>query len=390
LKFTAQTLLADTVWDAENRRIIVKKILVKVTSIRYNSYADYTRVAIDLNAPTNYKVDKLQDPERILLTLYNTSLGVEEGLTPVSDPRFIKYIRAKSSDSTVQVTLDLKRPADYATFTLKKPDRIVVDVKQPPAILVRKEGEREEEVRKETEEEVVAPIKDEIVIVIDPGHGGHDPGAIGPTKLKEKDVVLDVAKRLKNLFKNDKKVKVFLTREGDVFIPLPNRTAFANKKQADIFISIHANAAYSSYAKGIETYYLDKATNKHALEVAMRENAWGFEIMDKAFADETNSLIEAILQDMVMTYKMDESKDLTRYMQTSMTKGLKLIDRKVKGAPFLVLRGTLMPAILVEIAFISNPAEEKLLKTASFRQKVAQSLYQGIKSYVKATKGSWD
>jgi N-acetylmuramoyl-L-alanine amidase len=217
-------------------------------------------------------------------------------------------------------------------------------------------------------------------IVVDPGHGGHDTGTIGPDGLMEKDLVLDVAQRLGKLLEVQLGADVIYTRDDDTFIPLETRTAIANQNQADLFISVHANSSRDSSARGVETYYLNFTSDPGALDVAARENAVS-----------QNSIHE--LQDLVkkitLRDKIDESRELASDVETSLalglsSKNLSMRNRGVKKAPFIVLIGANMPSILAEISFLSNPADEKKLKTGEYRQKIAESLYKGISKYVSS------
>jgi N-acetylmuramoyl-L-alanine amidase len=215
-------------------------------------------------------------------------------------------------------------------------------------------------------------------IVIDPGHGGHDTGTIGPTGEMEKDVVLDVGLRLAKLLEQDAGSEVLMTRRDDTFIPLEERTAVANEKAADLFISIHANASRDEDARGIETYYLNFSSNPEALEVAARENA-----TSQQSVHELRDLIKKI----ALTEKVEESRDFATEVQREVHSrlvkaGNKQKDRGVKKAPFVVLIGANMPSILAEISFLTNPKDERLLKQPEYRQKIAQALYQGVIHYV--------
>jgi len=215
-------------------------------------------------------------------------------------------------------------------------------------------------------------------IVIDPGHGGHDTGTIGPTGLREKDVVLDVGLRLKKLLERKARCDVVMTRSNDTFIPLEERTAIANEKAADLFISIHANASRDRSARGIETYYLNFTSSPDALEVAARENATSQESVHQ---------LQDLVQKIAMTEKIEESEEFARqlqkdiYQRTSQLSG-KQRDRGVKKAPFVVLIGANMPSVLAEISFLTNPSDEKSLRRPDYRQKIAEALYQGILDYV--------
>jgi N-acetylmuramoyl-L-alanine amidase len=220
-------------------------------------------------------------------------------------------------------------------------------------------------------------------IVVDAGHGGHDTGTIGPDGLMEKDLVLDVALRLGRMLETKLGAEVIYTRNDDTFIPLETRTAIANQHQADLFISVHANSSRDARARGVETYYLNFTSDPEALEVAARENAVS-----------QNSVFE--LQDLVkkiaLKEKIEESREFAADVQKALHAGLStknsaMRDRGVKKAPFVVLIGANMPSILAEISFVSNPSDEKKLKTADHRQKIADSLFKGVSRYASGLSG---
>jgi N-acetylmuramoyl-L-alanine amidase len=215
-------------------------------------------------------------------------------------------------------------------------------------------------------------------IVIDPGHGGHDPGTIGRGGLQEKDLVLDVALRLERLIRQRLGLDVVMTRRSDVFIPLEERTAIANAKDADLFLSIHVNSSRTPRAAGVETYYLSFAVDSHAEEVAARENA-----ISPATLKDLSGLVRAIMQNS----KIEESRDFATDVQTAMISTLRpsnrvIEDRGVRRAPFYVLLGANMPSILAEIAFVSHREEERLLRSSSYRDSVAQGLLRGVQGYL--------
>ncbi len=215
-------------------------------------------------------------------------------------------------------------------------------------------------------------------IVIDPGHGGHDTGTIGPTGLREKDIVLDVALRLKKLLARAAGSDIVLTRSTDVFIPLEERTAIANEKAADLLLSVHANASRDRSARGVETYYLNLTSSPDALEVAARENAT---------TQESVHQLQDLIKKIALTEKIEESHEFARQVQrhvhSSLVKaGGEQRDRGVKKAPFVVLIGANMPSILAEISFLTNPRDERLLKRGEYRQRIAEALYQGINRYM--------
>jgi N-acetylmuramoyl-L-alanine amidase len=214
-------------------------------------------------------------------------------------------------------------------------------------------------------------------IVIDPGHGGHDPGSIGPGGLQEKDLVLDVARRLAERVERELGAEVVLTRSTDVFIPLEERTAIANSRGADLFLSIHANSSRSRKARGIETYFLNFAADPHAEEVAARENS-----ISQATLKDLQNLVKAI----TLNSKIDESRDFASSVHEALMSGFREpgLDRGVRTAPFYVLIGANMPSVLAEIAFISHPQDERLLKQSKQRQKIADGLLLGVRRYLEA------
>jgi N-acetylmuramoyl-L-alanine amidase len=220
-------------------------------------------------------------------------------------------------------------------------------------------------------------------IVIDPGHGGHDTGTIGPNGLQEKDLVLDVAKRLGRLLETRLGAEVIYTRKDDTFIPLETRTAIANQEQADLFISIHANSSHDPDARGIETYYLNFTSSPDALEVAARENA---------VSESSIHQLQDLVKKIALKEKIEESREFASDVQGSLYRGLSahnvgLRDRGVKKAPFIVLIGANMPSILAEISFVSNPQDERKLETAEYRQRIAESLYRGVSKYTGGLSG---
>ena len=220
-------------------------------------------------------------------------------------------------------------------------------------------------------------------IVIDPGHGGHDTGTIGPTGLCEKDLVLDVAIRLKKLLEAKTGAEVILTRADDTFIPLEERTAIANEKAADLFISVHANASRDHRARGIETYYLNFTSNPEALEVAARENATTQESVHE---------LQDLIKKIALTEKIEESQDFATQIQREIYARLRKFsgeqkNRGIKKAPFVVLIGANMPSVLAEISFLTNPQDERLLKRPEHRERIADALYRGITRYVNGLGG---
>jgi N-acetylmuramoyl-L-alanine amidase len=220
-------------------------------------------------------------------------------------------------------------------------------------------------------------------IVIDPGHGGHDTGTIGPNGFTEKDLVLDVSLRLGKLLESKMGADVVYTRDDDTFVPLESRTAVANQEQADLFLSIHANSSRDRGARGVETYYLNFTSSEDALEVAARENA----VSEKSIHE-----LQDLVKKIALKDKIEESREFASEVQTALYAGISkknagLRNRGVKKAPFVVLIGANMPSILAEISFLSNGTDERKLRTPEYRQKIAEAIYKGVAKYVDGLSG---
>jgi N-acetylmuramoyl-L-alanine amidase len=333
-----------------------------LTAIRYWSYPDYTRVVIDLSDSTEFTRHRLAGPDRIFFDIKGCRLGQDLQKKISIGNGMLKSVRASQfNKETVRVVLDLGKIRDYRAISMEDPSRLVIDIYGHPLRSARK------------------------VIVIDPGHGGHDPGAIGPDNLCEKDVVLDIALKLKKILSADPDIKVYLTRDKDVFIPLEERTAIANSKNADLFVSIHANASTSREAKGIETYFLNWTDNEEAMKVAARENQISLKNMKKM--NKGNDVLGVMLGDLERENKRDESLLLANYIQKTLVDELSrnykgVVDLSTKWAPFYVLLGAEMPSVLVEVSFISNPHEARLLSRKAYREDLAKSIADGIDKYM--------
>ena len=339
---------------------------IEVSDIRYWSYPEYTRVVISLSDHADYAENRLSRPDRLYVDLKDSVLKNNDIQKAISVGNgMLRAVRAgQFSENTVRIVLDLDKMNNYKVFTLEDPDRLVIDIYGKKQLTLLKKR-----------------------IVLDPGHGGHDPGAVGPKNLYEKDVVLDIALKLKNILAQDKNLEVFLTRETDVFIPLEQRTAIANSKSADLFISIHANASPRRDAKGVETYLLNWTNDEEAMKVAARENAISLKKMKKMNAG--RDILDIMLSDLKRDNKRDESLKLANLVQQDMVSGLNknyghIVDLGVKQALFYVLFGAQMPSVLVEVSFISNPLEEKLLAKDSYRVELAQSIASGVNKYMSA------
>jgi N-acetylmuramoyl-L-alanine amidase len=350
--------------------LVIASGRIEVKGIRYWSSPDYTRIVVDLSDPIEFSKNRLSNPDRLFFDLKDTTMAKDiETKLPIGDG-ILKAVRAgQFKPDTVRVVLDLENISDFNTFMLDSPARLVIDVygtgremKKPEAVLAKRR------------------------IIIDPGHGGHDPGAVGYKGLYEKDVVLDIALKLKKLLLSDPLNEVFLTRETDVFIPLEERTVIANKKNADLFVSIHANASPKRKTRGIETYLLNWTNDVEAMRVAARENAISLKKMKEM--QKKMDILEIIKSDLVRENKRDESIKLAHYIQKSMVSTLnngnnnkEILDLGVKQALFYVLFGARMPSVLVEVSFISNPEEEKLLSQESYRIQIAKAIAEGLNKF---------
>ena len=431
-----------------------------VDNIRYWEAQNSVRVVVDVGGDVTLTQGEAKDPDRVFIDvtparLNSALLGkqwpVKSGL--------LQQIRVGQYDmSTVRVVLDLGTIGRVTSFTLRDPDRLIIDVlgkeamnvaapaasapapnsnnaaaastasatladpvTTPPPVksannttanAVKKTGDTKAATGPTTtasapaaapalppppavDPKVIVPAKAtnsgtrSLVrslglklsrVVIDAGHGGHDTGTIGPGGYTEKELVLDVASRLKTLVENELGAEVVMTRSDDTFVPLESRTAIANQQEADLFISIHANSSTVRSVHGVETYYLNFTSSREALETASRENA---------SSDKTIHQLQDLVKKIMLQDKVDESRELAQHIERALyaRKGSG-VDRGVKRAPFVVLIGANMPSILAEICFISNPQDEKSVKTPENRQAIAESLFAGVKSYAESLSGT--
>jgi N-acetylmuramoyl-L-alanine amidase len=373
-----------------------------VRDIRYWSHPGYTRVIIDVDDEVQYRFGPLHNPDRLYVDLIGAQLAPRlRGQSLVVSDRLLTGIRGgQNQPDVVRVVLDLKMLRDYHVFTMSNPYRLVIDLKgtgngasgpaplPPPASASSAprptvgEGLGVYGNPPATPRALSSPRAPPWHVVIDAGHGGKDAGAIGPSGLMEKHVVLDIARQLRALLQQGPQWRVTLTRDTDVFIPLEERTAIANAKAADLFVSIHANAAERPDAHGIETYFLDLTSDEQSLRVAARENAT---TLSKV------SGLQLILRDLQLTSKRNESSLLAGSVQQALVQplsgGKAGRDLGVKHAPFVVLIGAEMPSILVETGFISNPAEERLLADQKYRGQAARAIFEGIAEYFAGANG---
>lgn len=367
---------------------------VTVTNLRFWSNPNYTRVVIDADKEASYyhhllkKDPSINKPQRLYVDLSNSRLGEQiRKSIPIHDDLLIDARAGQYTTDSVRVVVDIKSFETYKIFSLKDPFRIVIDVwgtraakapqVQPPAGTVKKGGKIPPG---SLAKQLALGVRR---VVIDPGHGGRDYGAPGYLRgVHEKKVALQIARKLAKKIRKELKLEVILTRNGDRFLTLEERTAFANTKNADLFISIHTNASRDRRAYGIETYFLNLATDEEAIRVAAMENATS----TKNISD-----LQKILFDLMQNAKINESSRLAGFVQSAMIGHLKnkryvrVKSKGVKQAPFYVLLGAQMPSILIETAFISNARECKRLVDPKFQERIAEGIVKGIRGYIKAT-----
>ena len=357
-------------------------------TIRHWSSDDYSRVVLDLNAQATYK-DMLLKPDpsidkpfyRLVVDVHNSQLGeeVQEKLS-INDGILRRVRTGQYRPDQTRVVLDVNSLDTYRIFSLENPDRVVVDVYAAQASpQEHKSRQALAEAAKADGKTISGNLIEQLgldiqTIMIDPGHGGKDPGAVCSGVL-EKDINLRLAKILGKILKK-KGYNVLYTRTSDTFLPLEERTAMANAKSTDLFLSLHVNAHNSSKVHGLEIYYLNLANSKEAVRVAARENS----VSAKKISD-----LQLILSDLMLNSKIEESENLAQKVLGDTLdysrKFYKVNDHGVRRAPFYVLMGAQMPAILVELGYITNPTERKRLQNYAYLKRMAWGIAQGVRSY---------
>ena len=381
--------------DKNKRETAEKKQLVLVKDIRHWSTPSYTRVVVDLGSQVIYREHllkrdpSLRKPRRLFVDLLNARISKDmESSIPIKDG-LLRMARAGQYDkSTVRVVLDIDNMESYKIFHLYDPFRIVVDVRgkerlSKPEKRIAAKKAPDQPRRSKTDEKGISLAKQLGLgvkrIIIDPGHGGKDPGALGKNGIREKDVMLKLAKILADRVRNDLKCEAILTRASDTFLPLEDRTAIANTKKGDLFISLHTNAHRDRRVSGIETYILNIALDEHAMNLAARENATS----TKNIGD-----LQMILNDLMLNTKINESGRLAQFVHNGLMKELhkgykRVNNRGVRQAPFYVLIGAEMPAVLVEVGYITNQTENGRLCSTDYLNRTADGIVKGIGSYIQ-------
>jgi N-acetylmuramoyl-L-alanine amidase len=335
--------------------------------LRHRSYPSFTRVVLETSGPVSYRVETDGAREtRIRVTGLlgdARAVDVRDGLVET-----VRLERARG-DVVVRVIFD-GAIGELRANTLIDPHRLVLDFMRP--------GGAPDRAGRAT----TAPLR---TMVLDAGHGGHDPGATGPSGLMEKELVLDVTRRVAKLVADQLGIKVLLSRDGDHFVTLRDRTSYANRAEADVFVSIHANAHREAASEGVETYFLSsEATDNASRQVAALENS--VVQLEKPTAGGRANVVKTILWDLAQSEFQEESSRLAEIVQDSMTKSLRIPSRGVKQAGFYVLGGAAMPAILIEIGFVTNPKEERKLRESRYRDEIARAIAAGLAEYKRA----WD
>lgn len=367
---------------------------VQVTGLRFLSSKHYTRVMLDLSQDAKYEVRRLKEdaakgiPPRIYIDISGARLAMtSKEPVPVEDGLLRQVRVGQYSAEVVRVVLDMMSLRDHKAFILPDPHRLVIDLQGQTA--AETTVVREEPAKAERSARPGAPVKNKKAslplgnsaairkIVLDPGHGGKDPGAIGVGGVMEKDVVLSIAKKLAVKLRNEMGVQVVLTRKDDRFVALEDRTYIANAEDADLFISLHMNASPNAEARGIETYYLNNTTDEAAMRLAARENG---------SARKNVSDLQFILSDMTQNMKLEDSVTLAHRLQQSMVGGMskalgEVRDLGVKTALFYVLVGARMPSVLVEMSFVTHRVEGSAMSREAGQDAMVNSLFDGIQKY---------
>jgi N-acetylmuramoyl-L-alanine amidase len=357
---------------------------IEVYNLRYHTHPSFTRIVLDIGKLREYYFSQLASPDRIYVDIYQAKLNpLLHGKSFVCDAGYLDRIRiAQKNTSTVRLAVDLNfaKIKRHHVWHLRDPFRIVIDIypvdTTPPET-------------PSTPPQPAKPVKEGYSmvrqlglgiqrIVIDPGHGGKDPGCIGRNGLQEKTVVLDVCKELKKLLEAEKNLEVILTRETDIFLPVENRPVIANQKRADLYISVHANSFPNKKRSGVQTFYLNFSHDSSVNAIAAQENAT---------STKSISEMKDIITKIAQNSKIVESKELAEIIQDNIVRTLSknyknVKDLGVKGGPFWVLIGGEMPSILVEISHLSNNKEAERLKSPQYRRYVARGIYGGIKNYM--------
>ena len=364
-----------------------------ITGVRFLSWKSYTRVMLELSRQAKYEVRRLEAnsakglPARVYVDLTGARMGAASKDPIAVDDGLLRQVRiGQYSHDVVRVVLDMNNLGSHNAFVLPDPYRLVIDIygqkgltngASQAAPARSDEPPRRAALRGAKPPPAVPAVNGLRKIVLDPGHGGKDPGAIGRDGIAEKDIVLSIAKKLARKLTTEMGVQVVLTRNDDRYVALEDRTATANAEDADLFISLHMNASPKTDAKGVETYYLDNTTDEAAIRLAARENGT---------SRRNISDLQFILSDMTQNMKLEDSITLAHRLQGSMVGGMTKVmsdvkDLGVKKALFYVLVGARMPSVLVEMFFITNRGEGRAMSRENHQDAMVEALYEGIEKF---------
>ncbi len=341
----------------------------EVDGMRLWSGPEHTRVVFDLSGQANYKLFELDNPPRVVIDMPDSQLNTR---LQVKKNKDIKKVRYSNKDGQLRIVLDLHKKSSNKSFLLKPTDkyghRLVVDVSQPKAKV-------EKTVAKVTQK------NRDVIIAIDAGHGGEDPGAIGPSGTYEKNVVLKIANELAKAINAEKGMKALLIREGDYYIKHRKRFEKARDHNADLFVSVHADAFHNRKVHGASVYTLSQrgASSEAAKWLAAKENK--SDSIGGVVIEDKKDMLSQVLYDLSQNAAMEESHKAAQSVHASMKKVVKLHGRGFGQANFLVLKSPDVPSLLIETGYISNPGDEKNLKNPAHVKKLTQQITQGIRHY---------
>ena len=356
---------------------------VTVDNVRVWAAPDSTRVVFDVSGPVKHKLFSLNKPHRAVIDLKNATLK-KNTTQPKPLDKYLKGIRSGARNKNdLRIVLDLKKQIKYKIFQLQPNKhyghRLVIDLFD-----VEIKQAKKEEIKKEIKKETQQPAKlRDVIIAIDAGHGGDDPGAKGPSGVYEKNVVLKIAKNLAEVINKERGMRAVLIRKGDYYIKLRNRIEKAREYKADLFISIHADAFRDPKVRGSSVYVLSKkgASSEAAKWLAEKENS--SDLIGGVSLENKDDLVASVLLDLSQTASLEASIDIADRILKGLRKVGKVHKRNVQSAPFAVLKSPDIPSILIEMAFISNPIEEKKLTNSKHRKKMSNAILIGLKGYFR-------
>ena len=358
---------------------MVVQAAIRIDDVRVRPSPERTRIVFDLSAQVEHNLFSLSDPQRLVIDIRGAALKKDlDKINLEGTP--IKRMRSAPRDGELRVVLDLEGSVKPRSFALKPimqyGDRLVVD-------LYTKDQELAPVIQKA--DRIARQMRD-VVVAIDAGHGGDDPGAVGPGGLYEKHVVLSISKRLHKLFSEQPGYRSVLVRTGDYYLAHRKRTEIARKNQADVFLSIHADAFKIASAHGASVYAISQrgATSEAARWLAEKENrADLIGGVGSVSLDDKDDLLAGVLLDLTMTHSLSASLEMGEHVLGRMGRVNRLHKRQVEQAAFLVLKSPDVPSLLIETGFISNPAEAKRLASSSHQQKMAEAIFQGVVDYME-------